>query len=36
MDEGIVNSISDGDGNNGLLAVENQDVLNIGGACLAV
>ncbi len=29
-DEGIVNSISDGDGDDGL-AVENPDVLNIGG-----
>ncbi len=30
MDEGIVNSISNGDGNDGL-AVENPDVLNISG-----
>ncbi len=29
-DEGIVNSISNGDSNDGL-AVENPDVLNIGG-----
>jgi hypothetical protein len=29
-DEGIVNSVSDGDGNDGL-AVKNPDVLNIGG-----
>ena len=27
---GIVNSVSDGDGNNGL-AVENPDVLKVGG-----
>jgi hypothetical protein len=28
-----INSISDGDGNDGLvLAVENQDILNVGGA----
>jgi hypothetical protein len=27
---GIVNSVSDGDGNDGL-AVENPDVLNVGG-----
>ena len=29
-DEGIINSVSDGDGNNEL-AVKNPDVLNIGG-----
>ncbi len=30
-DEGIVNSFRDGDGNDGLLAVENPDILNVGG-----
>jgi hypothetical protein len=29
-DEGIVNSVSNGDGDDGL-AVENHDILNIGG-----
>ena len=33
-DEGIVNSFRDGDGNNGLLAVENPDILNVGGYVL--
>ena len=31
-DEGIVNSFRDGDGDDGLLAVENPDILNVGGA----
>ncbi len=31
-DEGIVNSVSDGDGDDGL-AVKNPDILNIGGVC---
>jgi len=30
-DEGIVNSVRDGDGDDGLLPVENPDILNVGG-----
>ncbi len=32
-DEGIINSIRDGDGDDGLLAVENPNILNVGGVC---
>ncbi len=31
MDEGIVNNFRDGDDDDGLLAVENADILNVGG-----